>query len=239
MAAERTFKSIGLDAHKMTCLVFLAFLSLVLSQDPVSDTEEPPPGVPRTLVNSASKRQEFRDQAKETERQMAEGAAHAKKWEDERQQVYQDRLSKMTKAEQEERKDLDAMQKERVKSYKQGPKPMTKKEISECTGYAPDLPVLLSIKGRVYDVTSSSSFRAGGSYAFFAGRDSSNAFAAGNFGQEQLEKEDDLEGMTPQDLQKLEQWVSYFEGKAEYYYVGPLVDYKYHTGHPSVQKSEF
>jgi len=207
-------------------IFLLTFLLFVLSNS-ISKDEEPPAGVERTLLNSESKRREFREKSAEVEKENAERDKIIAKWEKERQRKYRNKLRKMSPEEQAKRKDLKSMQEERIIKYKEGPSPMTKEEIKECTGYYPDLPVLLSVKGRIYDVSTSNSFKAGGGYSFFAGRDSSYAFATANFGQENLDKEDDLDGLGAEEMSKLNNWVKYFEEREDYYYVGPLIDYKY------------
>jgi len=203
------------------------------------DNEEPPLGVERNLLNSASKRREFRAKSDQLEKERAETNKLIAKYEKEKARKYRNKLKKMSPEEQEKRKDLHAFQEERVKKYKEGPIPMTKEEIKDCTGYYPDMPVLLSVKGRIYDVTNSTSFRDGGSYYFFAGKDCSYAFAVGSFLHENLEKRDDLEGLVQENFDKLNNWVKYFEEKENYYYVGPLIDYKYATSKNTNKNSFF
>lgn len=96
----------------------------------------------------------------------------------------------------------------------------TEAELRELDGADPDKPVLLAIRGVVYDVTRGRSFYGkGGPYGAFAGKDCARALA-----KDSLEPEDltgDVAGLTPVELERLEEWIELFEGK--YHRLGRLL----------------
>lgn len=85
-------------------------------------------------------------------------------------------------------------------------------EFATFDGSDPLRPILLAIRGTVYDVTRGKSFYGpGGPYALFAGRECARAFAL-----DSLEASDltgDLEGLTAANLSRLDDWTDNFESK--------------------------
>jgi membrane-associated progesterone receptor component len=89
------------------------------------------------------------------------------------------------------------------------------------------MPVYLSVRGRVFDVTSGRNFYGpGGPYANFAGRDASRGLACGSFDEEMLTKDldgplDTLEDLGAEEMEAMKGWEERFEEK--YLVVGRLV----------------
>ena len=83
-------------------------------------------------------------------------------------------------------------------------------------------PLYLSIRGRIYDVTSGRSFYGPGrSYHHFIGRDASRAFATGCSQPACLVPH--LDGLSRDDLREVDRWVELYEFHDKYSYVGRLV----------------
>ncbi|KAI9675827.1 MAG: hypothetical protein M1829_003252 [Trizodia sp. TS-e1964] len=88
-------------------------------------------------------------------------------------------------------------------------------------------PILLAIRGRVFDVSRGRLFYGpSGPYANFAGRDASRGLACGSFEEDMLTHDldgplDPLEGLSPDQLEALRGWEETFESK--YIVVGRLV----------------
>ncbi|KAJ4349774.1 Dihydrodipicolinate synthase [Didymosphaeria variabile] len=89
------------------------------------------------------------------------------------------------------------------------------------------MPVYLSVRGRVFDVTSGRNFYGpGGPYANFAGRDASRGLAHGSFDEDMLTKDldgplDDLKDLNEEHWEALRGWEERFSEK--YLVVGKLV----------------
>jgi len=89
------------------------------------------------------------------------------------------------------------------------------------------MPVYLSVRGRVFDVTSGRNFYGpGGPYENFAGRDASRGLAFGSFDEEMLTKDlegplDKLEDLGEAEWDALKGWEERFDEK--YLVVGKLV----------------
>jgi len=89
------------------------------------------------------------------------------------------------------------------------------------------MPVYLSVRGRVFDVTSGRNFYGpGGPYANFAGRDASRGLAHGSFDEDMLTKDldgplDDLKDLNEEHWDALRGWEDRFSEK--YLVVGKLV----------------
>ena len=97
----------------------------------------------------------------------------------------------------------------------------TLSELSAYDGSDPQKPLLLAIRGQVYDVGRGRGFYGpGGPYGMFAGKDCSRALAKVAFDPELFTG--DLEGLEPHELEKLEEWIETFEGK--YRRVGRLLE---------------
>lgn len=87
-------------------------------------------------------------------------------------------------------------------------------------GSDPAKPILLSVLGKVFDVTDGKRFYAkGGSYSFFAGRDASRSFATGEFEEENLT--DDVTDLEPEQVAAIKEWQTQFE--RQYKYLGKVV----------------
>lgn len=90
-----------------------------------------------------------------------------------------------------------------------------------------NMPVYLSVRGRVYDVTSGRNFYGpGGPYENFAGRDASRGLACGSFDEDMLTKDlngplDELKDLGESEQQALTEWDERFSEK--YLVVGKLV----------------
>ena len=93
-------------------------------------------------------------------------------------------------------------------------------ELAAFDGSDPSKPLLIAIRGHIYDVTRGRGFYGpGGPYGMFAGRDCTRALAKMSF-----EKEDftgDVEGLKQDELDQLDEWIETFEGK--YRRIGCLV----------------
>ncbi|PNY27087.1 Damage response protein 1, partial [Tolypocladium capitatum] len=91
-------------------------------------------------------------------------------------------------------------------------------------------PVLLAVRGRVFDVSRGRNFYGpGGPYANFAGRDASRGLACGSFDEEMLTKDldgplDTLDGLGEEELEALQGWEERFLEK--YDVIGKLVSQK-------------
>ena len=89
------------------------------------------------------------------------------------------------------------------------------------------MPVYLSVRGKVFDVTPGRNFYGpGGPYANFAGRDATRGLACGSFDEDMLTKDllgelDDLKGLGDEEMEALRGWEERFEEK--YLVVGRLV----------------
>jgi membrane-associated progesterone receptor component len=89
------------------------------------------------------------------------------------------------------------------------------------------MPVYLSVRSRVFDVSSGRNFYGpGGPYENFAGRDASRGLACGSFDEEMLTKDlygplDKLEDLGPEEMEAMRGWEERFEEK--YLVVGKLV----------------
>ena len=85
-------------------------------------------------------------------------------------------------------------------------------ELAQYDGSDPRKPLLLAIRGEVYDVGRGRDFYGpGGPYAMFAGKDCTRALAKVAFERELFTG--DMEGLDQEELDKLEEWIEMFEGK--------------------------
>ncbi len=93
-------------------------------------------------------------------------------------------------------------------------------ELANYDGSDPSMPILIGIRGQVYDVTRGRDFYGpGGPYGMFAGKDCTRALAKVSFDAELFTG--DIEGLDSEELDKLEEWIEMFEGK--YRRVGRLL----------------
>ena len=94
-------------------------------------------------------------------------------------------------------------------------------EIADYDGSDPSLPLLIGIRGYVYDVTCGRDFYGpGGPYGMFSGKDCTRALAKVSFDEELFTG--DAEGLEQDELDKLDEWIEMFEGK--YRRVGRLLE---------------
>ena len=93
-------------------------------------------------------------------------------------------------------------------------------ELSGFDGSDPEKPLLLAIRGFVYDVGRGRAFYGpGGPYGMFAGKDCTRALAKVAFDPELFTG--DIDGLDRDELDKLEEWIDMFESK--YRRVGRLL----------------
>lgn len=97
---------------------------------------------------------------------------------------------------------------------------VTEEELRAYDGSDPEKPLLMAIKGQIYDVSRSRMFYGpGGPYALFAGRDASRALALMSFDRQDLTG--NIEGLSASELEALQDWEYKFMEK--YVKVGQLV----------------
>ncbi|GMI71522.1 ARABIDOPSIS THALIANA MEMBRANE-ASSOCIATED PROGESTERONE BINDING PROTEIN 3 [Hibiscus trionum] len=97
---------------------------------------------------------------------------------------------------------------------------ITESELRAYDGSDPKKPLLIAIKGQIYDVSSSEMFYGrGGAYSMFTGRDASRALAMLSFKPEDLTG--NLDGLSAEELGVLEDWECKFIEK--YPVVGRVV----------------
>ncbi|KAF6989271.1 hypothetical protein CFC21_006617 [Triticum aestivum] len=85
-------------------------------------------------------------------------------------------------------------------------------ELRQYDGSDPKKPLLMAIKGQIYDVTQSRMFYGpGGPYALFAGKDASRALAKMSFEPQDLNG--DTSGLGPFELDALQDWEYKFMSK--------------------------
>ncbi|KAK4282047.1 hypothetical protein QN277_013469 [Acacia crassicarpa] len=107
---------------------------------------------------------------------------------------------------------------------------MTEQELRTYNGSDPNKPILVSIRGQIYDVSAGRNFYGpGGPYAMFAGKECSRALALLSF--KPVDINGNLEDLSEEDLVILEDWEYKFIEK--YVKVGQLVPEK------STQQNEF
>ncbi|XP_015697502.2 membrane steroid-binding protein 1 [Oryza brachyantha] len=89
---------------------------------------------------------------------------------------------------------------------------VSEEELRQYNGSDPKKPLLMAIKGQIYDVTQSRMFYGpGGPYALFAGKDASRALAKMSFEPQDLTS--DISGLGPFELDALQDWEYKFMGK--------------------------
>jgi len=102
-------------------------------------------------------------------------------------------------------------------------------EIAALDGSDPAKPLLIAIKGYVYDVTWGRDFYGpGGPYGMFAGKDCTRALAKMSF--DPADFTGSLDGLDRDELDRLEEWIETFEGK--YRRVGRLLGAAGEAGSP-------
>ncbi|TKY51282.1 Membrane steroid-binding protein 1 [Spatholobus suberectus] len=89
---------------------------------------------------------------------------------------------------------------------------ITAEELRAYDGSDPEKPLLMAIKGQIYDVSQSRMFYGpGGPYALFAGKDASRALAKMSFEEKDLTG--DISGLGPFELDALQDWEYKFMSK--------------------------
>ncbi|XP_057433079.1 probable steroid-binding protein 3 [Lotus japonicus] len=89
---------------------------------------------------------------------------------------------------------------------------MTAQQLSQYNGTDPSKPIYVSVKGRVFDVTTGKSFYGpGGAYAMFAGRDASRALAKMSKNEEDISP--NLDGLSDKEIGVLNDWENKFVAK--------------------------
>ncbi|GMY07123.1 membrane steroid-binding protein 1 [Fagus crenata] len=89
---------------------------------------------------------------------------------------------------------------------------ITEDELKQYDGSDPQKPLLMAIKGQIYDVSLSRMFYGpGGPYALFAGKDASRALAKMSFEDKDLTG--DVSGLGPFELEALQDWEYKFMSK--------------------------
>lgn len=89
---------------------------------------------------------------------------------------------------------------------------ITEEELRQYDGSDPEKPLLMAIKGQIYDVSESRMFYGpGAAYALFAGKDASRALAKMSFESQDLNG--DISGLTPMELSALNDWEYKFATK--------------------------
>ncbi|XP_057762195.1 membrane steroid-binding protein 1-like [Arachis stenosperma] len=89
---------------------------------------------------------------------------------------------------------------------------VTEEELKAYDGTDPEKPLLMAIKGEIYDVSQSRMFYGpGGPYALFAGKDASRALAKMSFEEKDLTG--DISGLGPFELEALQDWEYKFMSK--------------------------
>ncbi|XP_021739255.1 probable steroid-binding protein 3 [Chenopodium quinoa] len=97
---------------------------------------------------------------------------------------------------------------------------VTEEQLKEYDGSDPKKPLLMAIKGNIYDVSKGRIFYGpGGSYAMFAGRDATRALALMSFDPQDLTG--NMDGLSESELDVLQDWELKFIEK--YPKVGVLV----------------
>jgi len=109
-----------------------------------------------------------------------------------------------------------------MKRQEIGKRDFTREQLREFDGTDPMKPILLGVKGKVYDVSARESFYGpGGSYHCFAGRDASRAL--GKSSTEDSEANNpSISDLTPEELNTLNEWATHYETR--YRYVGNIID---------------
>ncbi|XP_044469043.1 membrane steroid-binding protein 2-like [Mangifera indica] len=89
---------------------------------------------------------------------------------------------------------------------------ITDEDLKQYDGSDPKKPLLVAIKGQIYDVSQSRTFYGpGGAYALFAGKDASRALAKMSFEDKDLTG--DISGLGPFELGTLQDWEYQFMSK--------------------------
>lgn len=85
---------------------------------------------------------------------------------------------------------------------------VSKEYLSHCTGKEDSYPILVAIKGQIFDVTKNPVYAPGKGYNVFTGRDASCAL--GKSSLETVDCHDDISGLTETERQTLDDWYTFF-----------------------------
>ncbi|XP_047338491.1 probable steroid-binding protein 3 [Impatiens glandulifera] len=97
---------------------------------------------------------------------------------------------------------------------------LTLNQLKEFDGSDPSKPIYVSVRGRIFDVTTGKSFYGpGGPYALFSGKDASRALAKMSKNEEDVCAS--LDGLSAKEIGVLDDWEKKFEAK--YTVVGKVV----------------
>jgi membrane-associated progesterone receptor component len=89
-------------------------------------------------------------------------------------------------------------------------------ELKQFNGTDPSKPILLAVKGKIYDVSCKSSFYGpGGSYNKFTGKDCSRALAKGVV-DEDVASNTNLDDLTSEERSTLDEWAVHYEAKYDF-----------------------
>ncbi|KAF5457759.1 hypothetical protein F2P56_021839 [Juglans regia] len=112
---------------------------------------------------------------------------------------------------------------------------ITEEELKQYDGSDPAKPLLMAIKGQIYDVSQSRVFYGpGGPYALFAGKDASRALAKMSFEEKDLTG--DVSGLSPFEVDALQDWEYKFMSK--YVKVGSVKSAVVTDGAPAEEPAE-
>lgn len=104
---------------------------------------------------------------------------------------------------------------------------ITEEELLKHDGSHPNIPIYLSILGRIYDVDKGRQhYEVGSGYNVFAGRDSTPSFVTGVFSREQAT--DDVKGLSPEEMLGIKEWLDFY--RKDYTYIGKLIGRYYDNG---------
>ncbi|KAL0491896.1 membrane-associated progesterone receptor component [Acrasis kona] len=100
------------------------------------------------------------------------------------------------------------------------------KDLSHYNGSDPSLPILLAVKGRIYDVSSGWRFYGpGGSYGFFAGRDGSRSFGTGCLDEKDgkcTSNSHVYNDLTEEQIKTIDYWNDFYDKSSKYHYIGEV-----------------
>ncbi|XP_064620403.1 neuferricin-like [Lineus longissimus] len=98
----------------------------------------------------------------------------------------------------------------------------TKDELADYDGTAGSKGLYVAVLGKVFDVSAGKQhYGPGGSYHYFAGKDGTRGYVTGDFGDGALD--DNVEDFTPNQMLQLIDWLSFYEKKTEYKYIGKVI----------------
>lgn len=97
----------------------------------------------------------------------------------------------------------------------------TPEQLAQYDGTNPKLPLLVAVRGDVFDVSSGRLFYGpGGGYSMFAGKDASRAYVTGCF---KTHLTHDTRGLSENELKALDSWHAFYANHRDYVRVGHVV----------------